>query len=168
MISMKVYLRPSDVEGIPGLGDLILVETQFSAYPVSAFVGAGTAAPEGVVDLNNLYGIDRTTLRIAGGEKSLLRIYRGGTLSTLLHYRRFPASDGNVTVAEPVKGFFADVNLDGRVDEEDFAEFRKQYRSLPDDVAYNPDFNFLADPAGKVDAQDFARFAKEYGRTGVQ
>lgn len=168
LLSMKVYIRPGDKDAVPGQGDLILLETPAAPYPVSAFVGAGTAAPEGVLDLNNLYGQDLASLDIQGGEKTLLRIYRGNTLSTLLHYRKFPAGVNGIAVSEPVKGFFADINLDGKVDEEDFAEFRKQYRTGPDDAAYNPDYNFVTEPAGKVDAQDFARFAREYGRTGVE
>lgn len=168
LISMKVYIRPSDKDALPGQGELILLETPASPYPVSAFVGAGISAPEGVLDLNNLFGQDLQSLAILGGEKTLLSIYRGGTLSTLLHYRKFPASGKTVAVGEPVKGFFADINLDGKVDDQDLAEFRKQYRTQPDDAAYNPDYNFVADPAGRIDAQDFARFAREYGRTNVQ
>lgn len=168
LLSMKVYIRPGDNDAAPGQGDLILLETSASPYPLSAFVGAGTSAPEGVLDLNNLFGSNMASLAIPGGEKTLLRVYRGGTLSTLLHYRKFPAGGNEVAVAEPLKGFFADIDLDGKVDEEDFAEFRKQYRAVPDDVAYNPDYNFIADPAERIDAQDFARFAREYGRTGVE
>jgi hypothetical protein len=168
LLAMRVYIRPSDNEAVPGEGDLLVLETSVAAFPLSAFVGAGTAAPEGVLDLNNLFGQDLTSLSVLGGEKALLRVYRGGTLSTLLHYRKFPARGNSVGVAEPVQGFFADVNLDGRVDEEDFAEFRKQYRTVPDDTAYNPDYNFVADPTGRIDAQDFARFANEYGRTDMQ
>lgn len=168
LLVLKVYLRPGDDDAIPGQGDLILLETSSSSYPTSAFIGTGVTAPEGALDLGNLFGQDMNSLNIAGGEKALLRIYRGGTLSTLLHYRRFPASGNTVAVAEPVKGFYADINLDGKVDEADFSEFRKQFRTVPDDATYNPDYNFLADPAGKIDAQDFARFAKEYGRVDLQ
>lgn len=168
LLTMRVYLRPGDNDTVPGQGDLILLETPASPWPLSAFVGAGIAAPEGILDLNNLFGLDMASLNILGGEKTLLSIYRGGTLSTLLHYRKFPASSNTAAAAEPVKGFFADINLDGKVDEQDFAEFRKQYRTVSDDTAYNPDYNFVADPAGRIDAQDFARFAREYGRTDVQ
>lgn len=168
LLSMRVYIRPSDPDAVPGLGDLILLETPASYYPVSAFVGAGISAPEGVVDLNNLFGADMTSLVIQGGEKALLSIYRGGILATLFHYSKFPVSGNMVAVGEGVKGFFADINLDGKVDDQDFAEFRKQYRTQPDDAAYNPDFNFVEGQAGRIDAQDFARFAKEYGRINVR
>jgi hypothetical protein len=167
LIAMKVYIRPSDKETAPGLGDLLLLETPVSPYPVTAFVGVGTVAPEGVIDLNNLFGTDMTSLTLLGGEKALLSIYRGGTLSTLFHYRKFPVNSGVVTAGEPVKGFFADINLDGKVDDQDFAEFRKQYRTGPDDTSYNPDYNFVEDPNGKIDAQDFARFAREYGKVDI-
>ncbi len=73
-----------------------------------------------------------------------------------------------VYVVESVKGFFADINLDDKVDEEDFAEFKKQYRTLPDDATYNPDFNFAEDTEGKVDVREFSKFSREYGRTDVE
>lgn len=168
LISTKVYIQPSANDPAPGQGDLILLETPAAPYPVTAFVGAGAKAPESVLDLNNLFGQNLNSLFLQGGENILLTIYRGGTLSTLIHYRRVPVNSGTVAVAEPVKGFFADINLDGKVDDADFAEFRKQYRTVPDDSAYNPDYKFVESPAGKIDAQDFARFAREYGRTNVQ
>lgn len=168
LISMKVYLRPSDTDAAPGQGDLVLMETIASPYPVSAFVGVGITAPEGVLDLNNMFGTDMASLFIQGGENTLLTVYRGGALSTLSHYRRFPANGGTVAVGEPAKGFFADINLDGKVDDQDFAEFRKQYRTAPDDPTYNPDYKFVEGSDVRINAQDFARFAREYGRTGVQ
>lgn len=167
LISMKVYLRPSDTDAAPGQGDLILLETPASPNPVSAFVGFGLTAPEGVLDLNNLFGTDMTSLFIAGGGNTLLTVYRGGTLSNLSHYRWFPTNSGTVSVQESMKGFFADINLDGKVDDQDFAEFRQQYRTAPDDSTYNPDYKFVEGTDGKINAQDFARFAREYGRTGV-
>jgi hypothetical protein len=168
LIASRVYIRPNDSDTVPGLGDLLLLETPASPYPVTAFVGVGAIAPEGIIDLNNLFGTDMTSLPITGGEKAVLNVYRGGNLSTLFHYRKLPVSTGTVAVGEPVKGFFADINLDGKVDDQDFAEFRKQYRTAPEDSNYNPDYNFVEDPNGKVDAMDFVRFAAEYGRTDVQ
>ena len=167
LITMKVYIRPSDPEDVPGLGDLLLLDSPAASYPLSAFVGVGTVAPEGVIDLNNLFGLQQTTLPIHGGETARINFYRGGTLSTLLHYRRLPFNSGVIVAVEPQKGFFADINLDGKVDEADFELFRAQYRTAPDDAAYNPDYKFVDSPAGKIDAQDFARFAGEYGRTNV-
>ncbi len=167
LASFKVYVRPQDAAAFT-LGDLILLETSGARSPVSAFVGMGGTAPEGVVDLNNLFGTDLTSLSIYGGEKTVLSVYRGGALPTLLHYRTLPANSGLVSVEEPVKGFFADVNLDGKVDEQDFQAFKKQFRTSAGDAAFNPDFDFVAGTSGTVDAQDFARFAREYGKTGVQ
>lgn len=168
LLTMKVYIRPGDKASVPGLGDLLLLETAGSPYPLSAFVGVGVAAPEGILDLNNLFGTDMVSRYIAGGEKSLLSIYRGGALSVLIHYRRLPFNSNILVPTEPVKGFFADINLDGKIDELDFAEFRKQYATGADDKAYNPDYDIDGSGDGKVDAQDFARFAAEYGRTGIQ
>lgn len=168
LAAMKVYIRPNDTQAAPGLGDLLLLETAAAAWPLSAFIGAGGSAPEGVIDLNNLFDPQlTTTLWAKGGERTQLRFYRGGTLATLLHYRRLAPNSGLITVAEPVKGFSADINLDGTVDDADFAELRKQYRTSPGDVTYNPDYKFIPSPSGKIDAQDFAGFAKEYGKTNV-
>jgi hypothetical protein len=166
LLSMKVYLRPGDTSF--AVGNLVLLESDGSPYSITAFVGASGTPPEGILDLNNVFGTDLTTLKFQGGEKALLKIYRGGTLATLLHYRRFPTGSTLVSVSEPVQGFFADINLDGKIDDEDFVAFKSQYRSQPADATYNPDYNFFADAAGKVDVQDFARFAREYGRLNVQ
>lgn len=174
LLAGKVYIRPGDASESPGLGDLLVLETDGSAYPVSAFVGEGVAAPEGVLDLNNVFDWDGRSLDLYGGERALLRIYRGGTLATLLHYRRFPADGGAGAVGEPVQGFFADLNLDGRVDETDFEIFKAHYRSVADDAGFNPDVNLIAVQEGRVvsedtiDARDFARFATEYGNDNVE
>ena len=174
LLTFRVYIRPADPAEFPGLGDLLLLEAEGGQYPLSTFAGEGIVAPEGILDLNNLFGVEGKSLDLLGGEKATLRIYRGGTLSTLLHYRRFPVDGGETTIADPVQGFFADVNLDGKVDGEDFELFKTQYRQGADDPAFNPDSNFFPVETGKtvagdrIDVQDFARFAPEYGRTDVQ
>lgn len=167
MATMKVYIRPADQSAVPCLGSLLLVDVANSAWPLSTFVGDGVSSPEGVIDLNNLFGTDRITKAVAGGEISQIRFYRGGALSTLLHYRRIASNSGLGVAAEPVKGFFADINLDGKVDDADFEAFRNQYRTAPDDVKFNPDYKFVQTPSGKIDAQDFTRFSREFGRTDV-
>jgi len=164
---MKVYIRPNDQQAVPGAGDIMLLESPSAAYPLSAFVGNGVKAPEGVIDLNNLFGKNLATLLVKGGEDVRISFYRGGTLATLIHYRRIQSNSAAASVFEPVRGFFADINLDGKVDEADFAEFRKQYRTSPGDVAYNPDYKFVQSEDGRIGALDFSRFAKEYGRTAL-
>jgi hypothetical protein len=168
LLTFGVYIRRSDIQPEPGLGDLILLSEKGSPYPLSAFVGDRISSPEGLVDLNNLFGSDSVTRDLKGGEKLILRIYRSGELSTLTHYRRTPTDENMVFVSEPNKGFFADINLDGAVDSSDFEELKKQYRTLPDDPGYNPDFDFVEDAEGKIDAREFSKFAKEYGRTNVE
>lgn len=163
-----VYIRPSDQAPEPGLGDLVILEEQDGLYPVSAFVGDGAASPEGIADLNNIFGIDGSNLAASGNEKITLRIYRTGNLSTLIHYRRVPQNSGKVSVVGPLSGFFADINLDGNVDDQDFEAFRAQYKTAQDDVTYNPDYDFVDDAEGKIDVREFSKFAKEYGRTDVQ
>lgn len=174
LLAFPVYIRPGDQSELPGLGDLLLLETPGGGWPLSAFGGEGIAAPEGILDLNNLFNLSGKSLDLAGGEQATLRVYRGGTLSTLLHYRRFSADYGTGSVGKAVQGFFADINLDGAVDEDDFELFKTQYRQGAGDADFNPDYNFFAAEAGKtiegdkIDVQDFARFAPEYGRTDVQ
>jgi hypothetical protein len=168
LTTMKVYLQPNDQQAVPGLGDLLLLETSAAAWPLSVFIGVGSSAPEGVIDLNNLFDPQlAATLWVKGGENAQISFYRGGTLATLLHYRRLAPNSGLVAVAEPVKGFYADINLDGRVDDADFEVFRTQYRTEPGDATYNPDYKFIPSTSGKIDAQDFASFAKQYGRADV-
>lgn len=168
LVSFKVYMRPSETDAVLRIGDLIILEDEKSAYPLSAFVGDGISSPEGILDLNNIFGVDNLTRYISGGEKIILRIYRGGVLSTLIHYRKVPQNGNMVYVVEPLKGFFADINLDGKINDLDFAEFKKQYRTLPDDVSYNPDFNFVDDSEGRVDIREFSKFSREYGRADVK
>jgi len=172
-LAMRIYVAPGEANSAVTVGDLLVLETPNSGHPVSAFAGQGIAVPEGLLDLNNLFGLTGESLDLVGGETALLRIYRGGTLSALLHYRRFPTDTSLGGVGEPVRGFFADINLDGMVDAEDFELFKAQYRLQADDAAFNPDYNFLSVGEGqtvtsdRIDAQDFARFAPEYGRTDL-
>lgn len=168
LLTFKVYIGPRDTRARPGLGDLLVLAVEGSPYPMSAFVGEGIEDPEGVLDLNNLFAPEMMSMDTIGGEKTILRVYRGGTLSTLLHYRRLPSDANTVNASEPVRGFFADINLDANIDETDFNEFKEQYRSVADDDNFNPDYDFIQDEGGRIDAKDFARFAPQYGRKGVK
>lgn len=166
--AFSVYVRPSGAGSKPGIGDIIIFDIEGSPYPLSVFAGDWISAPEGILDLNNLFDANGVSLEIAGGERIVITVYRGIALSALTHYRKSPLKSAMVNVANPLRGFFADINLDGRVDNGDFAEFRKHYRTIKDDAFYNPDYDFVEDPEGKVDARDFSRFSREYGRTNVQ
>jgi hypothetical protein len=168
LIAFPVYVRPADAAAEPGLGDLVMLEQQDTRYPVSAFVGDGAVSPEGILDMNNLFGIDGANLALAGSEKVTLRIYRAGNLSILVHYRKVPQNSASVSVVGLLSGFFADINLDGNVDDQDFGAFKSQYRTMPDDTIYNPDYNFVDEPKAEVDVREFSKFSKEYGRTDVE
>ena len=163
-----VYLRPSEVTALSGLGNLVILEADGASYPVTVFTGEGAQSPGGLVDLNNLFGTDGTSLDLVGGEKLLIRVYKGDLLHTLTHFRKVQTNSGLIYVSEPERGFFADINVDGNVDNSDFEYFRAQYRALPEDENYNPDYNFVNDEEGKVDIREFSKFALEYGRTGVE
>lgn len=163
--TFPVYIQPNSTDAQPGLGDIVILQVPDAGYPISAFVGDGITAPEGVLDLNNLFGPDGVALLLANREKAIITVYRGGTLSSLVHYRWIPAPSGLTEAQEPVKGFFADINLDGSVDMTDFQEFKQYYGTKNTDDTYNPDFDFLN--AGVVDARDFSKFSGQYGRTNV-
>jgi len=168
LLSFRIHIRPSNSEDKPGQGDILLLQEQGSGYPISAFVGDGIDIPEGVLDLNNLFGNDGQSQNTLGGEILQITIYRGGGFSNLYHFRKIAQDNELVEVHEAEKGFFADVNLDGNVDETDFQEFRDHYKTMPDDDVYNPDFNYVEDPEARIDAKDFSKFSREYGRTNVQ
>lgn len=168
ILSFPVHVRPSDRDQNGRMGDLAIIEIPGSPYPLSSFVGAGGVNSEALLDLNNVYGENGRSLPVNGGEKGLIKVYRGAALETLRHYRKVAANSQSVEVQEPVRGFFADINMDSRVDMADFEEFRAHFRTAPDDSAYNPDFNFAVDAESRIDALDFARFAREYGKTDVQ
>jgi hypothetical protein len=182
LLAFEVYFWTDNevpVEPSPSLGDLLILETPGSSYPISAFAGDGVAAPEGVLDLNNLFKTDGSSLDIAGTEKkkAVLSIYRGDFIATLLmltHYRWLPQDTVNddVVVSGAVKGHFADINLDGSVDKQDFDAFRAQYKTFGSDGIYNPDYDYLSadtEPVGvgRVDVLDFSKFATKYGETGI-
>lgn len=166
LAEFRVYRSPAG--DTVGTGDLVIIESAGSRYPVSAFVGDGIGEPAGVLDLNNLFSESGISLDLTGGERLVVTVYRGGMLSTLTHYRRVAHDDGMVYVMKPLKGYFADINLDGSVDSVDFEKFKEQYKTLPDVDYYNPDFNFIEDDEDVVDVREFSKFSREYGRTGVE
>lgn len=171
LLSSRIYLRPSDGNDLPGA--LLVLETESAQYPLSVFSGSGVEGPEGLFDLNNLFNPQGLSLDLLGGETARLYIYRGLTMSTLLHYRQFSQDEGTGIVTAPVKGFFADFNLDGVVDEFDFEMFKEHYRCVADDVDFNPDMNLvpvqedMVTEDDEIDARDFARFATEYGNDSL-
>jgi hypothetical protein len=173
LAAFTVYTRPTETATEPGLGELVILEEQGAPYPISAFVGDGAVSPEGVLDMNNLFGVDGANLSVTGSDRITLRVYRAGNLATLTHYRKAAQNTNQVSTVGLLKGIpaaVADINLDGNVDEQDFLLFKAQYRTLPNDAIYNPDYNFVdvGDPEARVDVREFGKFSKEYGRTNVQ
>lgn len=166
LVSFPVYVVPGQ-DGAQGLGGVILLEVPGSTYPLSSFVGSGVIAPEGVIDLNNLFGLDGTNMALEGVERAHLTIYRGGAYTNIEHYRWLDENSGSSEVKDTVRGFFADFNLDGKVDVEDFLKFKGQYLSGRTSGEYNPDYDFVDDPEGVVDVREFSGFAEQYGRDDV-
>jgi hypothetical protein len=173
LLNFKVYVRPAESgEVFAGVGDMLLLETTQTAYPISAFAGQGITNGEGLLDLNNLFNLGGDSFAASGNELVSLRVYRGDTLSVLYHLRKLPVVSGSLAVAEPQRGFNrADLNLDGTVDNADFNAFKDQYRLVANDSAFNPDFNFVALTADEVaaadviDLRDFGWFAGQHGKT---
>lgn len=169
VLTFNVFTAPSQNATIAALGDLLVLEFDNSIYPISSFVGSDSFSPEGVLDLNNIFSSSGTTLDTLGGEIVKLTVYKSGTFSTLYHYRKLPVEGSYINAREPVRGYLTDINLDGDVNEYDFADFKNQYRKNDEDEGYNPDFNFIdVDTDQKIDVKDFGRFAVDYGRTGVE
>lgn len=162
----KVYVRPSETDNLGGLGDLVLVESAGSPYPVTALVGDGISPPYAFIDLNNVFGTAGTSLDLAGGERIQVTVYRKGLLSSLVHYRIMP--EDSAGPLELQRWFFADIDIDGNVIDSDFEIFREHFRTLPDDRLYNPDYNFVQDADQSIDAREFSKFSREYGRTDVK
>lgn len=167
LVSFKTYMPPANSDPGNGKGELIILEVPDAKYPLSAFVGEAAQEPEALFDLNNLYGTDGFSAEIAGGGMVTLRIYKGGLAAAVLYYRKLAPNSGAATVSEPLKGYFADVNMDGRVDDGDFELFKKQYGVLTSDPGFNPDFDFVEDAAGLIDVKDFSKFSVEYGKQGL-
>lgn len=166
LATFNIFLPPSDDGILLGKGSLILLDTDTSLYPLSAFIGNEINAPEGYIDLNNLFNIAGTSLQVFDGSRTKLLVYRGTTFSTLLHYRKISVHAGSGMVEDVVKGFFADINLDGNVDVIDFELFKEHYMLEANDISFNPDFDFYK--TNKVDVFDFSKFSKEYGRIDVE
>jgi hypothetical protein len=168
MSEFSVYVNPAVNDSMGGLGDLVLMAVEGAVYPVSAFVGDGILKPAVIIDLNNLYGADGWSLDVLGSERLELTVYRGEMLATLSHFRLLPADGALLQVREPVRGFFADLNLDHNVDDGDFEMFKTHYRAVSSDMSYNPDFDFVVDEEGVIDVREFSKFSQEYGRNGVE
>jgi len=165
LCTFPVYVMPGD--GSLGFGDLVMLTAEGSQTPVTAFVGAGAASPEGLIDLNNLFGPDGISLNLGDMERAKLVVYRGYVMPSLEHFRWIDEQSGYTEVKGAVRGFFVDFNLDGTVDDADFGEFAKRYRTRETDPDYNPDFDYVPDTEGVVDAREFSGFAENYGRTDV-
>lgn len=165
LIVFSTFTQSDDQEN--GAGELVVLEIPNSRYPLSAYVGEGVQAPEVIFDLNNLYGSDGLSADIAGGDRITLTVYKGGFAYTVLYYRRLDLNNGISAVSEPLKGYFADVNMDGSVDDGDLELFRAQYGIASSDPGFNPDFDFVQDQSGVIDVKDFSKFSIQYGRQGL-
>jgi hypothetical protein len=141
----------------PSAGALVLVAAPgLGDHPVSAFVGAGAAAPGAVVDLNNLYRADDgTMLELAGGEVLQITEYRGLLCPAGQSRTRFgraplheeiPTSGAPITEAELAEAcFFADTLCDDTIDILDAQRVLNAFGAADGTCSFNPDLDIVAD-----------------------
>lgn len=145
----------------PAAAALLLVEAPgLSRHPVSGFVGGGgAAAPDVIVDLNNLYALATgENLVLAAGTPLRLTAYRGldcpGLADHLLaRLRRVPPAPSTPAITEVAtadtcfapNGIAMDFNCDTTIDGLDTDRFREQFPRetsvAAPNCAFHPDFD---------------------------
>ena len=174
---MHAVYQPDGLSAAPGVLTLVAIPG-LSAYPVSAFVGEGTAASNVLLDLNNLYA--QTTgknLALAGGEVAEITEYRGLLCEPALHQvirlRRLAqeADDPPVTQLKAAEACFSpdgksvDFNCDGTIGFGDFnlflGKFGESTRVAAPNCRFHSDFDINGDRA--VDFGDFNLFLSVFG-----
>lgn len=159
-------------DGTPaGRGSLLVLAVSGSPYPITGYVGDGIAAPQVLINLNNVYGPGLNSQELLGKERITLKELRTGSNCVLTHFRLVPQNTGKGEVKDPLTGVDAsgvqnaetDLNVDSNVDIRDFALFAAKYGSQLGDCFYNIDYDFNGD--NLVDVSDFSSFAAEYGNT---
>ena len=150
------------------------------AYPVSAFVGDGVAAPTALLDLAGFYDSSSGENAYLGdGAVVELGEFRGLICAGLTNHRltrlrRAPEADEATAVTEiddadpcySPSGVSADFVCDGRIGGGDFNLFLAQFGLASPDTApdclFNSDFD-LADSDRSVGASDFTAFQSVFG-----
>ena len=109
-------------------GQLVIINAETAAYPVSAFVGDGVPAPYVVVDLNNFFAVPaHTSLLLTGssvknigdtGEGLVVRYYKGvnGSETSIV---AVDVNQKRGALMTPVTRKYGDCNSDGRVNNYD-------------------------------------------------
>jgi len=154
-----------------GRGSLLVLEVTGCPYPITGYVGDGIAAPQVLINLNNVYGTGLNSKELLGKERITLKELRTGNDCVLTHFRLVPQNAGKGEVKDPLTGVDAsgvqnakaDLNVDTSVDIQDFALFAAKYGSRLGDCFYNVDYDF--DGNNLVDVSDFSSFSAEYGNT---
>lgn len=159
-------------DGTPaGPGSLLVLDVSGSPYPITGYVGDGIAAPQVLINLNNVYGPGLNSQELIGKERITLKELRTGGDCVLTHFRLVPLNGGKGEVKAPLTGVGAsgvqnaktDLNVDSTVDIQDFALFAAKYGSQLGDCFYNVDYDLDGD--NQVNVSDFSIFSAEYGNT---
>jgi hypothetical protein len=157
----------------PAPGTLVLLEVQGrSAYPISVFVGeGGFAAPDAVLDMNNIFGTDGFSAEVTGDEVLVITQLRGllcaGAVDQkLANLRRAPPHVEVPAITElelPSSCFFANTVCDDVIDISDFQVVLSTYNRTLGECGFNP--NYDLDHNGLIDVVDFQAVLNYYNAT---
>ena len=105
-------------------GQLVVISTETSNYPVSAYIGDGVTEPYALIDTNNLFSMeDQQTLAVNGslvqaygnkGEAIIVRLYKGLQGSDI-DVMMIGARTGTGALQPPVDKEYGDCNGDDRI-----------------------------------------------------
>jgi len=105
-------------------GELVVIGTETSSYPVSAYIGDGVPEPYALIDMNNLFASeDQLTLPINGsleqsygntGEALIIRLYKGLQGSDI-DVMMVGARLGTGAIQPPIDKKYGDCNGDGQI-----------------------------------------------------
>ena len=118
-----LYLSPL-IDAQMNLGEVLIISSENSQYPVSAIIGDGVTAPYALVDLNNIYG-DTTgkSLKLIGanpqvlgntGEAIIVKNYKG-VLGDTTDIAMLAINQGAGVLMMPMEISYGDCNADGVV-----------------------------------------------------
>lgn len=154
-------LQPDQVSAATGA--LLLISAPGTQAPVSGFVGDGIAAPDAMLDLNNLFGAGSLeSVRLTGGEVLVMRQLRGLQGGTLVRFRELPPNGDLAELKGPTACFFADLDCSGVVDVVDLQRLLNRWLTRTGQADFNPDLDITND--GVVSDPDLDALRGRFGQ----